>query len=268
MFREIAACAVLALGLSVAGTSTLASAATAGDSPQDPIVLSGPLPISVPVDSRGATLDESEPMSPCFNDQGASVFYQYTATEDTGITLTTSDPLAVTVYTADANGDWMWYDCGPLTVKIAAGQTYLIEVATCCNDSGNETLLGGTGTLTLAPAPPSTSIDVTVLSTTVNNRTGVATVTYTVTCNVPLTFNTAVTLSQRGHGTAGVLTWDVYLHDICFHAQPTTETAVIAPIGARFHVGSAHLVLGTYAFDALTHTFEEVDTTVHLTNAG
>jgi hypothetical protein len=266
MLRRIALCAVLVVGLGLTAAPTAASAATAGDSPQDPIVLSGPLPISVAVDTTAATADESEPISPCFNREGATVFYQYTATEDTGITLTTQDPLAVTVYTVDATGNLMWYDCGPLTVKIAAGQTYVIEVGTCCDETGDMVLPGGTGTLTLAQPPPPVSIDVSVGATTVNNRTGVATVTYTVTCNTPLHFNTEATLSQKVRGTTAELTWTVFLSDTCDPADPATETVVISPSGA-FHVGSADLVLDTYAYDAFTHTFAHVETTVRLKNA-
>jgi len=267
MYRRIAACAALLLGLTVAGTSTVASAATPGDTATDPIVLSGPLPISVPVDTTAANMEESDPISPCFGREGATVFYSYTATEDVGITLTTQDPLAITVYTADAAGNLNWFDCGPLTVKIPAGQTYIIEVGTCCDETGDMVLPGGTGTLTLAPAPPPVSIDVSLGATTVDNRTGAVTVTYTVTCNVPLTFNTTGTLSQRGHGPSGTLTWPLRVTGgTCDPADPATVTAVTVP-GARFHVGSAQLVLDTYAFDPFTHTFEEVATTVRLTNA-
>jgi hypothetical protein len=257
---------MLAVGLGLTAAPAPAFAAVPGDSAQDPVVLSGPLPISVPVDTTAATADESEPISPCFNREFATVFYQYTATEDTGITLTSSDPLAMTVYTADSAGNLSWFDCGLRTVKLPAGATYLIEVGTCCDETDDMVLPGGTGTMTLAPAPPSVSIDVTLGATTVEPRTGVASVTYTVACNTPVTFVSSGTLSQRGHGVSGVLTWNLRVDGTCDPADPVTETAVIAPEGTAFHVGSAHLVLDTYAYDGFTHDFQEVDTTVRLVN--
>ena len=185
--RYVAAAIVVGAGLVLVGAAPALAATPDNDTFAGAVAI-GSLPFSATVDTTDATTDSNDVNANA--DCGApatdaSVWYSFTATEDTALIVDvakSSYSAGVAVVTGTPGAFQLWA-CGPQTIgfPVVAGQTYYLLMFDDQSDgSGN----GGQLVVTVDIAPPTPTITSTVDPTAgFNSKTGSATVHGTFTCS-------------------------------------------------------------------------------------
>lgn len=129
---RIASLFVLLGGLTVL-PAVPAAAAPANDAFVDAIEI-GALPFAYRGSSTGATTEEGEPTRPCDRSSAASVWFRYTAQQETGLSLSTeysSYTPNIGIYSGTSLADLRLIDCGYASTNatIRAGTTVWIQIA-------------------------------------------------------------------------------------------------------------------------------------------
>lgn len=249
--------------------SPQAAFAAPGNTASDPIDVTATLPVTVVTDTTTADSDPTDPADLCYGRQPSfTEFYTFTPTQNTFVNFT-SDEYAgfISVYRM-TEGGLEGYACDSAHLSADSG-TYLIMVST--RPVWDETIWdyvpgtsGGHGTLSFTAAPPDLEVQVTVTATLVNQRTGVARLYVTVSCNTPTDYNLNGSLRQRVSGTAAAVThaFDYWRH--CGETGTDSFEIVADPGSGAFSVGSARLVLNVGAHNGYTGDSVSLDNTVRL----
>jgi hypothetical protein len=244
------------------------AAAPANDELANAVVIQNPLPQTVSVDTTEATAAPTDPPSAgCFTSPpGATAWFTYTAEATTELVVdysTENYAGTLDIFVVDDGGALVPYAgaCGPATfvLEVTAATTYVLLVSACCDP----TAPGGPTTITLRPLPPPIEIGVTITSSTVVPRTGVAQIAGAVTCNLDVGVGIhAGLLRQRVPGTAAIVDGSFSAFVACEEGTGAW-TATVTGDGA-FRVGPAHVELAATACERFLCDHFELATTVRL----
>jgi hypothetical protein len=165
--------------------------------------LVGALPFSETLDTSEATTDaiDAEANAECDAPAtDASVWYEFTATEDGAVLVDVSgsDYSAGVIVVTGSPGAFTLVTCGPVAVAFptTAGETYAILAFDDQEDG--DPANGGTLVITIGPAPPAPTVDVTVDPIGEFTSAGTANISGTVTCTGEADFTSIdVELRQR-----------------------------------------------------------------------
>jgi hypothetical protein len=187
-------CALALAAITAAPVAAARPAPPANDDIANAVVIAA-LPYSASQDTKRATASPDD--GGCGGEQDlATVWYTFTPTADTRILVdatASSYEVGVNIFESTADGRFV-ISCfqGPGTADLMAGTTYYLMFAACCTGEN-----GGTLSFTITELPL-LEIGLTVDPTgTVNPRTGVATVSGTVTCSSPTDVSIDGRLRQR-----------------------------------------------------------------------
>jgi hypothetical protein len=152
------------------------------------------LPFSDTVDTTLGTLAADDPRTPCWSPPLSTVWYSYTPSQSMPVGFDTSGSVAnssITVYTGE-RGALTFVGCGwnAFGFHALAGVTYHIMVT---ND-----IYGGTGVMQFHARQGPTVTGLTINRTaTVNNASGVATISGTISCDLNASATVSGTLRQK-----------------------------------------------------------------------
>jgi hypothetical protein len=248
------------------GAGSPASAAV-GDSVSDPIVISGPLPITIATDTTTATSDATDPQVQCGPLRpNATTFYSYTPSVPTYLTFAGDDRGRAAVYAVDGGGnlqDLGGCVIGGVTETLSAGQQYVIMVFSCC-DPGDP---GGLGTLGLRAVPPPLEADLNVSRTVLIRPAGdLARISGTFSCNTPADFGGNGSLYQRHGSRADVLIGWFFLNMTCDESGGGIWSVDVPIPGGALSSGTARLTIdwGAVSWNERTQDGGLIDMTVRL----
>ena len=179
----------------------------------------------------------------------ASVWYAYTAVADGGVAVdvSQSDYSAGAIVVSGSPGAFTLEACGPGTTAFGAtaGTTYYVAAFDDQSDGAGN---GGTLRISFNDVPPPPTVDVAVNPTGyVNGKTGVATISGTVTCTDAMFVDMLTVLEQRIGVRATVTGAGFFFADgsIC-NGTPQPWTAEVVPQGGKFAGGKSASF--TYSF--------------------
>jgi PKD repeat protein len=195
-----------------ASTSQVVHVQTTPPPPNDDIadaISLQPLPFSVDLNTRFATADPSDPVSPCQGHSlGATAWFRYDAATSAPILLGgQADFNAFAEVYSGSPGSLTWVNCFYVSsagqrIEPTAGTTYYIVVAPSLGMTGGLLTFSADWAFTLGLAVND--------SAKLNAKTGAVTISGTITCNKPASLQDfSGTLTQRGRNTIrGTFTLD------------------------------------------------------------
>lgn len=262
--RRLALLVTAVMVVLVAAASPVSAAV--GDTVDDPIVISGALPITVATDTTSATSDPTDPDVWCGPLRpNATTFYSYTPSVPTYLTFVGDDRGRAAVYAVDGGGNLQNLGCviGGVTVTLSPGQPYIVMVFECC-DPGDP---GGLGTLGLRAVPPPLEADLNVTSTVLIRPPGdVARVSGTYNCNTPADFGGNGSLYQRRGSLANELIGWFFLNMACDESGHGSWSVDVPIPGGAPSSGTARLTIdwGAVSWNEQTQDGGLIDMTVRL----
>jgi hypothetical protein len=232
----------------------------------------GSLPFTATVDTTDATTDRDDANANV--DCGApatdaSVWYSYTATEDTAILVDVakSSYAAGVLVATGGPGAFEVQACGPQTVGFpaVAGQTYYLLVFDDQSDgSGN----GGQLVINVDIAPPTPTITGTVDPTaSFNSKTGSATVHGTFTCSGAAEYAEVDVELHQQVGRGEVVGFN-YVEVTCDAATHPWSIEIFPDLGTKFAGGKAASLTFTYACGVLDCSTDYQERVVQLSKHG
>jgi hypothetical protein len=215
----------------------------------------GSVPFTQTLDTSEATTDadDAELNAECGAPAtDASVWYEFTAVADGGmvVDVSGSDFPAGAIVATGSPGNWTVVACAPGAVAwpAIAGETYTILVFDDQSDGGGN---GGTLNITIGPAPPAPTIDVTVDPVgKFDARTGTATISGTVTCTGATEFAYVDIELRQAVGRVSTVTGYAFL-DVTCDGTTYPWTVEVFPDNGKFAGGKAVSVTFAVACGAL-----------------
>ena len=213
-----------------------------------------PLPFDVAMNTESATASPSDPVSPCFGEAyGATVWFTYTAAtaETVGFSGNANFGAFADVYAGSPDA-LSWQQCsrmdgGGFRLDPIAGTTYYIVVGSTYGGPGGEFSLHAEKTLQLGLTLNAVGR--------VKSRTGLATLTGTISCSKPAYVNTnAGRLTQKvGRNTiAAAFSIDSFF---CPGGSVPWQTTAASPTGP-FIGGQANVDLSIFGYAPASGEFE------------
>jgi hypothetical protein len=194
-------------------------------------------------DDQSANVDCGAPAT------DASVWYAFTATADGGVVVdvSQSDYSAGVIVVTGVPGSFEFQACGPGTVPFSAvaGTTYYVLAFDDQFDGGGN---GGLLRISFNAAPPPPSVDFTVDPIgTVDQRTGVATLTGTFTCSDADFLDVSGELRQPVGRFTIFGPFGFFVDGSSCDGTPQPWTAEVTPVNGKFTGGKSATVTFTFA---------------------
>ncbi|HLA17389.1 MAG TPA: hypothetical protein VJZ72_10865 [Candidatus Limnocylindrales bacterium] len=262
MRRSIWVVASLVFALAVGATPVLAAPPT-NDDPSGATVVADPLPYSNPTNVTEATTGaDDQPQCDGHPADTNTVWYTYTASADQRLVARASGLDDNSLYVIEGSPAGSLLGCqshgSQVVFDAADGTTYYFEIGATFGAVGD-----GTVTFSLDVAPPPLEVDIRIDPTgSVNNKTGVASISGTVTCNQDAFAFVYGDLRQNIGRVFTVRGW--FGTEMSCSTEPTDWSATITPESGKFAAGKATASANIEAYNGIEGAFDTASGSIRL----